>query len=198
MTRDVYPSGGVLIRPPVAAKKEFNTNGHKGFVGIFFVLAVNLAIWIAAILYFVLWKTIRCSDQPGLFVRDRRTINGPPGKGKWTGGGQHYQYITHGEYCTFTERVRTFASTPCDAKEVSALVGPDAVLYLRMQRDAIWLLLFLSAVGIFVVVPVNIVQAKYKGIVGFEATTIKHVPRGSSVLWVHVGFIYVLTASFVF
>ena len=139
------------------------------------------AIWISAILYFVLWKTIRCSDQPGLFIRDPRTKNGPPGKGTWTEGGQNYQYITHGEYCTFTERVRTFYATPCDGKEVSALCGPDAVLYLRLQRDAIWLLLGLSCVALFVVIPVNVVQAKQRGFEGFESTTIKHVPRGSSV-----------------
>ena len=182
----------------VVTINPFNTNGHKGFAGIAFVLAVNLAIWISAILYFVLWKTIRCSDQPGLFIRDPRTKNGPPGKGTWTEGGQNYQYITHGEYCTFTERVRTFYATPCDGKEVSALCGPDAVLYLRLQRDAIWLLLGLSCVALFVVIPVNVVQAKQRGFEGFESTTIKHVPRGSSVLWLHVGFVYLLTCSFGF
>jgi hypothetical protein len=44
----------------------------------------------------------------------------------------------------------------------------------------------------------NVVQAKHKGILGFEGTTIKHVPRGSSVLWVHVGFIYVCTGCVAF
>jgi hypothetical protein len=115
---------------------------------------VNVAVWIVCIIYFILWKTIRCSDQPGLFIRDPRTKNGPPGKGTWTGGGQLYQYITHGEYCTFTERIRTFFATPCDGAQVSALVGPDAVLYLRMQKDAIWLMLALSVVGLFVTMPV--------------------------------------------
>eukprot|EP00937_MAST-01D_sp_MAST-1D-sp2_P007542 g7542.t1 len=172
-----------------------NVNGHKGFAGIAFVLAANLAIWIVCIVYYVLWKTCRCTDQPGLFIRDPRTISGPPGKGTWSAGGQQYQYITHGEYCTFTERFRTFVSTPCDGPQVHALVGPEAVMYLRLQRDAVWLFLFLSIFGLVVLMPINVVQAKRKGFEGFESTTIKHVPRGSSVLWAHVGFLYMITAS---
>ncbi|XP_073063245.1 CSC1-like protein At4g35870 [Primulina eburnea] len=78
--------------------------------------------------------------------------------------------------------------------EISHHCGADAAQFLLIEGGSSGILLFLAALAVMVMLPVNIYLGRAPISDEFSKTTINHIVKGSSLLWVH--FIFVVFIVF--
>ncbi|KAL1555152.1 CSC1-like protein [Salvia divinorum] len=80
------------------------------------------------------------------------------------------------------------------SREISHHCGADAAQFLLIEGGASAILLFLAALALVVMLPVNIYAGDAPISDEFSKTTINHIAKGSPLLWVH--FVFVILVVF--
>ncbi|KAL5713954.1 CSC1-like protein [Ranunculus cassubicifolius] len=77
-------------------------------------------------------------------------------------------------------------------KEIARHCGADAAQFLLIEGGSCGVLIGIAALAVFVVLPVNLYAGSATMDDQFSMTTINHIEKGSSLLWIHFVFVVII------
>lgn len=77
-------------------------------------------------------------------------------------------------------------------REIARHCGADAAQFLLIEGGSFSLILLISVLSIFVLLPLNLYAGTVSMVDEFSMTTINHIAKGSGLLWVHFVFVVVV------
>eukprot|EP00731_Ephydatia_muelleri_P022078 Em0014g669a len=158
--------------------------GNDG--GISLVLGLDVAAFAACVLIFLLIRyCCRSYSQMGFASRKQWAIEFHKHQNTPLLDKRHSQPPEEHDLHWYSWILKVFYKL--QDTEIFSRCGPDAVLYLTLERYLIALLVIFSFLSVAVILPINYLQGDQL-MAGFDRTTIANVDSKSSALWVHTLF----------
>eukprot|EP00731_Ephydatia_muelleri_P022414 Em0014g1005a len=154
--------------------------------GISLVLGLDVAAFVACVLIFLLIRyCCRSYSQMGFASRKQWAIEFHKHQNTPLLDKRHSQPPEEHDLHWYSWILKVFYKL--QDTEIFSRCGPDAVLYLTLERYLIALLVIFSFLSVAVILPINYLQGDQL-MAGFDRTTIANVDSKSNALWVHTLF----------